>query len=55
MVEGNYFFVSYIIGDKNCETMNVAMSEIKDLSEFEFRNIFSSDECGDYIQAGRMV
>ena len=55
LVEGNYFFVSYIGGDKSCETMNVAMSEIKDLSEFEFRNIFSSDECGDYIQAGRMV
>ena len=55
LVEGNYFFVSYIGGDKTCETMNVAMSKIKNFTEFEFKNIFSSDECDDYIQAGRMV
>ena len=53
LVEGNYFFVSYIGGDKSCETMNVAMSEIKDLSEFEFRNIFSSDERWMIVSEGR--
>tara|TARA_B100001057_G_scaffold46345_1_gene41295 strand:- start:4725 stop:6008 length:1284 start_codon:yes stop_codon:yes gene_type:complete len=55
LVDNGYFYISYIGGDKSCETMNIAMSKIENLSELKFENIFSSDECGDYIQAGRMV
>ncbi len=55
LIEDDYFFISYIGGSKDCETMNVAMTKIDTLQELKFDNIFTSKECGEYIQAGRMA
>ena len=40
LVENDYFYISYIGGDKSCETMNVAMSKIENLSELKFEKFF---------------
>ena len=50
------FFISYIGGEEDCNTMNIAKSKLENqLIDLNFENIFQSSECGSYIQAGRMV
>jgi hypothetical protein len=55
LIYENLLFVSYIGGNENCETMNIASASLENLSNLNFNVIFISKECGTYIQAGKMV
>ena len=55
LIYNNLLFVSYIGGNEDCETMNIAKANLDNLLNLFFEDIFISKECGSYIQAGRMV
>ncbi len=52
-IKDNYFYISYVVNENDCETMNIAFANLnKDFLQFE--NIFDSNECGNNIQGGRI-
>ena len=55
LIYNNFLFVSYIGGDDDCETLNIAKSKLDDLTNLLFEDLFVTKECGTYIQAGRMI
>ena len=55
LIFNSQMYVSYIDGNEDCETMNIAKGSIKNLNNIIFKEIFISEECGNYIQAGRMI
>ena len=55
LIYNNFLFVSYIGGDDDCETLNIAKSKLDDLNNLLFEDLFVTKECGTYIQAGRMI
>jgi hypothetical protein len=54
LVDKNLLYVSYYIEKKGCQLLSVSKAEIN-MKEMKFIKVFSSDECGNYVQAGRMV
>ena len=55
LIYNNFLFVSYIGGDDDCETLNIAKAKLDDLTNLLFEDLFATKECGTYIQAGRMI
>ena len=54
LVEKNLLYISYYTEKEGCQLLSVSKAEIS-MKEMKFVKVFSSDECGNYVQAGRMV
>jgi len=54
LVEKNLLYISYYTEKEGCQLLSVSKAEIS-MKEMKFVKAFSSDECGNYVQAGRMV
>jgi len=53
LVVNDKFFISYIQKENECNIFNISVAEINQF-EFEYKNFFSYDVCGEWIQGGRM-
>lgn len=54
LVDKNLLYISYYTEKEGCQLLSVSKAEIN-MKEMKFVKAFSSDECGNYVQAGRMV
>ncbi len=53
LVVKDKFFISYIQKENECNIFNISVAKINQF-EFEYKNFFSYDVCGEWIQGGRM-
>ena len=54
LVDKNLLYISYYTEKEGCQLLSVSKAEIN-MKEMKFVKAFSSDECGNYVHAGRMV
>ena len=55
LIDEEYIYVSGVIVESNCAYLVVYKAKLSNLNEFNFNNIFKSDECVTMIQSGRMA
>ena len=55
LIDEEYIYVSGVIVESNCAYLVVYKAKLSNLNDFNFNNIFKSDECVTMIQSGRMA
>jgi len=55
LIDEEYIYVSGVIVESNCSYLVVYKAKLSNLNDFNFNNIFKSDECVTMIQSGRMA
>ena len=52
-IKDNYFYISYVVNENNCEKMKISYAIINN-NFLQFKKLFNSNECGENIQGGRI-
>ena len=53
LIYNNYLFISYLTLNNKCQNYNISFAEMN-LEKINFETFFTSNECGENLNAGRM-
>jgi len=54
LIYNNHLFISYLTINNKCQNYNISFAEMN-LEKINFKTFFMSNECGENLNAGRMV